>query len=89
MPKAILLFALVLGGCAGDFLGRPTVAEVQAIGVRECAFLPTREATEKVIAAWSAQPNTSPAIASAICSAVQTKRRGTVAGVAIEGLTVR
>jgi len=87
----ILALGLSLAGCDAiiQSAGQPTVAEIQSIGVRDCAFLPTKETADKIIAARSAQLDSSAAIASAICVAVATERRGTVAGVPIEGLRVR
>jgi hypothetical protein len=87
---SVLALALALAGCSVvNESGGSTVAEVQSIGVRDCAFLPTRETAEKIIAARSAQLDNSAAIANAICTAVATERCGTVAGVPIEGLKVR
>jgi hypothetical protein len=86
----LLALGLSLAGCdAITQAGQPTTAEIQSIGVRDCAFLPTKETADKIIAARSAQLDSSAAIASAICVAVATERRGTVAGVPIEGLRVR
>ena len=86
----VLALGLWSGGCAPIVpAGPPTVAEIQSIGVHDCAFLPTKETADKINAARSSQLDSSAAIASAICVAVATERRGTVAGVPIEGLRVR
>jgi hypothetical protein len=93
IKQCLPMLALVLSLAACEAIapagGQPTVAEVQSIGVHDCAFLPTKETADKIIAARSAQLDTSAAIAGAICTAVATERRGTVAGVPIEGLKVR
>lgn len=86
----MIMLGLVLAGCNSlNDIGAPTVAEVQSTGVRNCAFLPTKETVEKIITARPAELGSSAAVAEAICAAVATARRGSVAGVPIEGLKVR
>lgn len=85
----LLLFALAVSAC--DVIGsgnHPTVAGVQGATVASnCAFLPTRATAEKIIAARPMQSDA--AIAAQICAAVTSSKRGSVGGVAIEGVTVR
>lgn len=85
---ALLALALVL--CACDVIGagnHPAVADVQAGAVRQCAFLPTKATAEKIIAARPMQ--SSEAIAAQVCAAIKSSNRGSVAGIAIEGVTTR
>ena len=88
MPKRLALI-LLLAGC--DVIGEgnhPTVAGVQGATVASpCAFLPTKATAEKIIAARPMQSDA--AIAAQICAAIKSSNRGAVAGVAIEGVTVR
>ena len=88
MTKHCLALLVLLAGC--DVIGEgnhPTVAEVQAGAVRQCAFLPTKVTAEKIIAARPMQSDA--AIAAQVCAAIKASNRGSVAGVAIEGVTTR
>ncbi len=86
--KHWLMLALALGAC--DYIGdgnRPSVAGVQAAGVRQCAFLPTEDTAAAIVRARPTQSDD--AIAAQICAAVKNSKRGSVASVAIEGVTTR
>lgn len=85
--KRLCVLCLLLAGCEVVGEGGATVAGVQAAGVRQCAFLPTEATAEKIIAARPALGDAT--IAAQVCEAVKTQRRGSVAGVAIEGVTTR
>lgn len=101
MKHLALVMALVLGGCATNSAGQPTVggltqtqiiagAQQAAVGI--CGFLPTAATVVGILTAGNPAVATAEAIASAICAAVvpvKLARKGTplptVAGVPVHG----
>ncbi len=84
----LLALGLALGAC--DTIGpgnHPTVAGVQGGAVYRCGFSPLETVTDEIVKARPMQSDAS--LAAQICAAVKDSKRGSVAGVAIEGVFVR
>lgn len=84
-----LVAALGLAGCAtggsqpAEQLGN-VVAQVQAIGVKLCAFEPTAATVAAILATGNPGVMMAHNIAAAICAAVQAKASVTVASVEVD-----
>lgn len=96
MKWLVLVLALLVAGCTTLTL-EEQIAQIQSYTRTVCQFVPTASTVAQILAAGSPELATGIAIANAICASVTsetmaegpTKKRPTVAGVAIRGTFVR